>query len=200
VKRTILAALFVCMTLALPGCGGDNNPPPPQIVADIFSDPAFDGNISLSPTGVLTVTQGFVPSVFAGFPITGEEFRAFLDFPLTGSVPGNAFINFANLNILINNIQTPLNGTIQVFIDLVSYPQPLIGADFDSAFLASISVPFFQSDLGQFVDIDVTPLMITAQNLGLANFQIRIIVATPIGFIEIDTTDLNAPLLTVTYS
>ena len=213
-KRTILAALFVCITLALTGCGDwgydyydyyypyPPYPPsrPTSITTDIFSDPAFDGYISKNLAGNLTVTQGRVSSVFAGFQATGEEFRAFLDFPLTGSVPGNAFINSANLNIRINNIQTPQNGTIQVFIDLVSYPQPLIGADFDSTFLASVSVPFFQSDFGQFVDIDVTPLMIKAQNLGLTDFQIRVIVETPTGLIEIDDTDLNAPLLKVTYS
>ena len=214
-KRSILAVLFVCITLSFTGCGDWNYDyydyyypyppnPPPSIVTDIFSEPAFDGNISKNPvTSALTVTRGPVPSVFAGTdPVAGEEFRAFFDFPLTGAggVPGNVFIHSAILNILIKDIVTPLNGTIQVFIDLVSYPQPLSGADFDSTFLATVSVPLFQTDFGKFVDIDVTQLMVQAQNRGLTDFQIRIIVDTPTGFIEIDDTDLNAPRLRVTYS
>jgi len=218
-KRTILAALLVGITLALTGCGDYDDgyyyyyppyPPPPQtFFTEIFSNPALDGDISKnSVTGDLTVRQGMSPdvqSVFAGTnPATGDESRAFLDFPLTGGVPGNAFIYSAVLNIFIDNIQT-LTGTIPVRIDLVSYRQPLIGADFDSTSLATVSTTLFQSDFGQHVDIDVTPLMVQAQTLGLTDFQIRILVETPAGFVEIDDTtgtdwQLFAPLLKVTFS
>lgn len=210
-KRTFLAAALAIIILAVAGCG-DNNPPP-TFVSQVLSDPALDGDIARDPvSGAFTVTEGMSPtvqSVFAGFdPATGDEFRAFLDFPLTGAggVPGNATIVSAVLDIFIDSIQ-PVTGTIPVRIDLVSFPSvppTLSGADFNSTFLATLSTSIFQSDLGNHVLLDVTPLMNEAQLLGLANFQIRILVPVPPGLIEInDTTGANradlAPLLQVTY-
>ena len=61
--------------------------------------------------------------------------------------------------------------------------------------------------VGAHVNVDVTPLMVEAQRLGLSNFQVRIMEdlgpVSP-GLIEInDTTGANratlAPLLSVTY-
>jgi len=215
-KRTILAALMVFITLALTGCGDGGSSPPPTIVTQILSNPALDGDI-VDLTGVRTVTQGMTPtvqSVFAGRdPVTGEEFRAFLDFPLTGAdgVPGNAVIVSATLDIFINDIQ-PLIGTIPIRIDLVSFQPPtLLASDFDRALLlplATITTQIFQSDFSRHVLVDVTSLMAEAQFRGLDNFQIRILEnfvgAPPPGLIEIDDRtgadrDLFAPLLEVTY-
>jgi hypothetical protein len=67
--------------------------------------------------------------------------------------------------------------------------------------------PFTQADVGTNVSIDVTSLMVQAQQMGLTDFQVRILEdlgpAIP-GLIEInDTTGVNraslAPVLTVTY-
>lgn len=221
-KRFILAALSAFMILALTGCGDSgNNSGPVLVTTDILSDPVFDGDIQRFPvTGAFVVTQGMSPtvqSVFAGIdPFSGVESRAFLNFPLTGlnGVPGNAIIDSAFLDIFINRIvPQPLIGTIPLRIDLVDFQPPnLVGPDFDLISLparASITVspPISQADSGQHVVIDVTPLMIQAQNLGLLDFQVRIMedlgIVTP-GLIEInDTTGINrgtfAPLLTVTY-
>ncbi len=88
----------------------------------------------------------------------------------------------------------------------------MIASDYDRTIqppLASIVVnpPFAQSDVGTNVSIDVTPLVVKAQDLGLLDFQVRIMedLGPAISkLLEInDTTGSNraslAPLLTVTY-
>ena len=71
----------------------------------------------------------------------------------------------------------------------------------------TISPPISQADFGKHITVDVTPLMVEAQRLGLLNFQVRILEdlgpVSP-GLVEInDTTGVNsnvlAPLLQVTY-
>jgi hypothetical protein len=217
-KKIFLAVIVACMILQLVGCGRGNNA---TVVTRILSDPAFDGDIVQDPdTGTFMVTQGMTPSVqsvFAGInPYTGAEYRAFLDFPLTGAggVPGNAVIVSATLDIVINSIlPLPLYGTIPIRIDLVSFQPPtLLASDFNRTVqpaLATTTIvpPISQSDFGHHVPVDVTPLMVEAQRLGLPDFQVRILedlgIVEP-GLIEInDTTgaqqDLLAPLLQVTY-
>jgi len=214
-KRMVLA-LFAAGLLLLGGCGSDDDRP--HFFTQILSDATLDGDIAKdSVSSAYTVAQGNTESVFAGFdPVDGDEFRAFLDFPLTGSggVPGNAVITGATLDIFINEIlPNPLPGTIPLRIDLVSFDPPLlIGNDFDRTLqpaLATITVspPISQADFGQHVLVDVTELMKEAQRLGLAHLQLRILrdpgVATA-GLIEInDTTGPNrsqlAPLLEVSY-
>ena len=218
-RRIFLAALFTSVILILAGCGGGSSTP--TFVSQILSDPTFDGDIAKDPiTGAYTVTQGMsatVQSVFAGIdPVTGVEYRSFLDFPLTGAggVPGNAVILSATLDIFINSIQPqPLTGTIPIRIDLVSFQPPtLVGTDYERTLqpaLATTTIipPIAQADFGKHVTVDVTALMVEAQRLGLADFQVRImedLVTTPPGLIEInDTTGANqavlAPQLQVTY-
>lgn len=217
-KRTFLAVLAAFMILTLTGCGSHNDSTP-VFVTSILSDPNFDGDIQLAPSGALiNISQAVnTQNVFAGIdPVTLDEFRAFLDFPLTGvdGVPGNAIIESAFLDIFINDIirQFPTD-TIPVRIDLVSFQPPvLVEADFNRTLqpalaTMTISPPISSADFGQHIKIDVTPLMIEAQRLGLVDFQIRIMedlgTVAP-GLIEInDTTGINrstlAPLLTVTY-
>lgn len=219
-KKTLVATILAFMTLALAGCGGGDggSSAPATIVTNIISDPTFDGDIQKDPnTGAFAVTQRNTQSMFAGInPATGTESRAFLDFPLTGvnGVPANAVINSAILDVVINSlIPQPLFGTIPVRIDLVSFQPPnLIASDFDRTLLPAIATitiapPISQADFGQHVTIDVTPLMVEAQRLGLTNFQVRIMedfgIVSP-GLIEInDTTGANrsilAPDLKVTY-
>ena len=220
-KRTFLAAIMVLVSLPLTGCGGGSSsaPPPPTIVTQILSDPVYDGDIANDPgSDLFTITQGMtqsVQSVFAGIdPAAGTEYRAFLDFPLTGAggVPSNAIIESATLDIVINSVQT-LTGTVPIRIDLVYFQPPtLVGTDFDrtiqpALMTTTIVPPISQADFGNHVTIDVTSLMTEAQRFGLANFQVRILedlgVVSP-GIIEInDTTGSNrgllAPLLQVEY-
>lgn len=215
-----LAIACAAISLSLTGCGGGDGGvgPPPPVTTQIQSDPAFDGDIEQTSPTSFAVTQGMsstVQSVFAGIdPVAGTEFRTFLDFPLTGvgGVPGNAIIDSAFLDIHINSLQ-PNIGTLPILIELVTFQPPtLLGTDFDRTLqppLASIvlSPPITPADVGTNVSIDVTPLMIKAQQLGLVDFQVRIMEdlgpAIPI-LVEInDTTGANrsalAPLLTVTY-
>ena len=212
---------LACAVISLTGCGnGDDGDigAPILVTTQIQSDPGFDGDIEQTSSTSFTITQGMSPtvqSVFAGIdPVARTEFRAFLDFPLTGAggVPGNAVIDSAFLDIYINSLQ-PNVGTIPILIELVSFQPPtLIDTDFDRNLqppLASVVVspPLSQADVGTNVSIDVTPLMIEAQNLGLLDFQVRIMQdlgpAIPI-LLEIDdTTGADrgsfAPLLTVNY-
>lgn len=217
-NKLLLAVMSAFMIVSLTGCGdGGSNIQSPLIVTTIISDPVFDGDIQKSQTGTFTVTQGNTQSLFAGIhPTSGAESRAFLDFQLTGAngVPGNAIIDSAFLDIVINDIiPQPLIGTIPLRIDLVSFQPPdLIVSDFDRTrqpALATITVspPISQADFGRHVTVDVTPLMVEAQRLGLLDFQVRIMedlgIVTP-GMIEInDTTGANrnilAPELQITY-
>ena len=217
--RTFTIAI-ACATISLTGCGGGDggSGAPPRITTQIFSDSGFDGDIEQTSLVSFTVTQGMSPtvqSVFAGIdPVALTEFRAFLDFPLTGpgGVPGNAVIDSAFLDIFIKSIQ-PNPGTIPIRIELVSFQPPtLLTTDFDRTLqmplaFTIIAPPISQADVGANVSIDVTSLMVEAQRLGLIDFQVRILEdlgpAIPV-LIEIDDTTganraLHAPLLTVTY-
>ena len=214
------ALLIICAMLGVSSCGGGDGGygggPRATITAQIISDPVFDGDIQ--DTSPFTVTQGMtasVQSVFAGIdPATSIESRAFLDFPLTGAsgIPSNAIIESASLDLYINNV-IPSNGALPILIELVSFQPPtLIATDFDRTSqppLASlvVSPPINAADIGTNVPIDITPLMVHAQSLGLTDFQVRIMEdlgpAIPV-LIEInDTTGADrarrGPLLTVTY-
>lgn len=219
-KKLMAAVLSVFIILALSGCGSDGGGnPPPLFVADIVSDPRYDGDIRYdSQTNSYTVTQGYTGSVLAGIdPInTALEYRSFLAFNLTGAggVPGDAIIDSAWLDIYINRVATqfPLD-TIPLRIDLVSFEPPtLVIDDYDSSKLIALKTmivnpPISRADAGQHISIDVTPLMVEAQRLGLLYFQVRIMedlgIVDP-GVVEInDTTGVDratfAPLLSVTY-
>jgi hypothetical protein len=220
-KKAFFAVILIVISLPLAGCGdGYSSSTPPPFVTQILSDPVFDGDIALDLTGTFTITQGMTPSVqsvFAGIdPVTFTEYRAFLDFPLSGAggVPLNAVIVSATLDIFINNIiPYPLSGTIPIRIDLVHFQPPfLVETDFDTSlqpFLATktINPPISQDDFGKHILIDVTEFMVEVQRLQLPDFQVRIMEdlgpVSP-GLIEInDTTGPNAgalaPLLQVSY-
>jgi hypothetical protein len=217
-QRVTLVLAFTC--LGLSGCGGGDGGyiAPVFVTTQIGSDPAFDGDIAQTTPTSFTVTQGMsatVQSVFAGIdPGSGAEYRAFLDFPLTGAggVPANAIIDSAFLDIYVDSLQ-PTVGSLPILIELVSFQPPtLIATDYDRTVqppLASlvVSPPFNQSDVGTNVSIDITPLMVEAQNRGLSDFQVRIMedLSSNVSvLLEIDdTTGSNraalAPVLTVTY-
>jgi hypothetical protein len=217
VRIPMIALACGMLSLSLSGCGGggDDNPPP-TVTTQILSDPRFDGHIEQVSQGSFTVTQGMsssVQTVFAGI-IGDTEFRAFLDFPLTGSdgVPGNAGIDSAFLEIYVDDLQ-PSTGQLPLRVDLVAFQPPtLIPSDFDPASqpaLASVIVKpdISSADLGKFVPIDVTSLLREAQRRGLADFQVRIMEdlgpAISVLMIIDDSTGSDratrAPLLTVTY-
>jgi hypothetical protein len=217
-RRVGSLVAIVSILLSLGGCGGGGDDRRPQIVTHILSDAGFDGDIELAADGSYVVTQGMSPTVqtvFAGIdPTAGTEFRAFLDFPLSGSegVPGNAIIDSAFLEIFVDDL-VPLNGSLPLLVELVSFQPPnLIGTDFDRSAqppLAAVSVPgdVTSADVGHFIPVDVTALMIRTQQLGLPDFQVRIMEnlgpAIYTMMVIDDTTGVNrsaqAPLLTVTF-
>jgi hypothetical protein len=208
--RLIAAALI----LVLAGCGGGGDHPPDLTQTQILSDSAYDGDIEQTSPSTAVVTQGMGPqvqNVFAGIdPVSGDEFRAFLHFPLD-TVPGQAHIDSAFLEIYIDDIQ-PTGAVIPVRVELVSFPQPMVATDFDRTAQPAITYTTLSprlgpSDLNKYVPIDVTDLMRQAQRLGLSDFQVRILqdLGPPVdGLFSIDdTTGSNrpsfAPLLTVNY-
>ncbi len=216
-RISVMAA--ACGILSLAGCGGgDGNDRPQAVTTQILSDPRFDGDIEQTSQSSFTVTQGMSPtvqSVLAGIdPVGGTEFRAFLDFPLTGSggVPGNASIDSAFLELYVDDLQ-PTGGRLPLRVDLVAFQPPtLLETDFDRTLqpaLASVIVsPDISSpDVGTSVPIDVTSLMVEAQRQGLVDFQVRIMEdsgpAIAVLMVIDDSTGANrpshAPLLTVTY-
>jgi hypothetical protein len=207
--RKLIAALTVSIMLILSGCGDSN--PPPSFSARILSTEANDGDISVLNSAVL-VTQGNLASVFAGIDAaTGTEFRAFLDFSLTGSggVPGNAIIDSATLDIFIDSLAIqPAADTVPIRIDLVSFPpNPLLTSDFNRPILATKRTFIRRTDVNHHVRFDVTGLMAVAQAQALLDFQVRIsedIAALPDGafdgLVEIhEATVGRAPLLEVIY-
>jgi hypothetical protein len=208
-KRTLFATIMVFLILSPIGCGHDHGSSPQIISTFIISDPAFDGDIEQVTPTVFSITTiaGGAQSVLAGIsPTTNTEFRAFLDFPLT-SVPWNAGIDSAFLDIVINNVSLQSGNTIPIRIDLIDIQTAtLTTADYDLVVrrpLASIWFNIFQSDTGHNVKVDVTSLMTVAQNRGLTNFRIRILEDLgPVisGIIEIDdSTATTAPQLQVNY-
>jgi predicted small lipoprotein YifL len=203
--KKIFAAVTLSILLALTGCGGGgHSEPPPTFVATIPSDAAVDGDIERDALGGFTVAQGVTPSVFAGLETsTGSEFRAFLDFPLTGEVPLGAGIDSATLTIFVDSVVSA-GSSVPIRIELVSFPPlGLAPIDFDQTALTdAVFVPIFHSDATHDVRIDVTSLMREAQRRGLANFQIRILEDFgPVipGLVEIDETNALAPVLEVVY-
>jgi len=218
-RQVCVAISVFCALLCLAGCGGNDAVGiPPSVVTNILSNPRFDGDIEQTSPASYTVTQGMsasVQSVLAGIdPTALTEFRAFLNFPLGGfgGVPANAFIESAFLEVLVDNV-IPVNGRVPIRVELVAFQPPtLIGTDFDRSFLPPLGAVLVSgdvtgADIGQFVAVDVTPLMIQAQQRGLVDFQVRIMEDLgPASFtlVVIDdpvTVDRpqRAPLLTVTY-
>ena len=211
-SRNIFAVLTVSIMLILSGCG-DGHGHAPSFSTQILSSAANDGDVSVL-NSIPQVTQGDLASVFAGIdPATGAEFRAFLDFSLTGSggVPGSAFIDSATLDIFIDSLAIqPAASSVPIRIDLVSFPpNPLLASDFSQTVLATRRTAIFRSDVNHHVIIDVTGLMAVAQAQfpPLPHFQVRIsedLSAVPDGafdgLVEIhEATAGRAPLLEVDY-
>lgn len=206
--RFLVTMMFALLVLA--GCGSSETVvtiSPTPFVASILSDSLLDGDIEVG-SSVTTIRQGNTQSVFVGIdPVTFSETRSFLDFSLV-TIPANAIIDSATLDLVVDSIQ-PSFAAVQILVDLVSYPQPLLVADFGSAFLttAAVTPVITSANVGNHITVNVTTLMQEAQRRGLSHFQVRLLRgagAVPSGLVEInDTTGVNraarAPQLTVVY-
>ena len=134
------------------------------VTVNILSARSSDGDIAFDPsTNIYTVTQS--PSeVFFGEDSSAAdlpEYRAFLTFPLASSIPADATIDSATLEVYVD--EADFADTIPTFVDMIQYPVgALSAADFDDPLVTSNSyraLDFYYSDSGNFVDIDVTGLM-----------------------------------------
>ena len=207
-RRLLHFGVVAILALALSGCGGGDSRT--SFVAQIASDQPADGDIAFDGT-IFTITNG-LDTLFFGIDDNDPnfpEYRAFLDFPLDGStgqdvVPANAAIVSATLKVFLNEVSFAT--VVPTLIDLVPYPvSGLRPQDFNSPPLVFRRLDFFRSDQGNFVAIDVTPLMQEAQRLGLSDFQVRFLLdfsVSDIGFVGIEDlpqVTITAPLLTVEY-
>jgi len=156
-----------------------NDPVFGPVTAQILSDPLSDGDIAFDPVrSVFTISSNVTP-LFFGVDSSNSnlpEYRAFLTFPLDGVtgqdvVPSGVPIISATVELFVTEVG--FAGTVPTFLDLVPYGV-LDAGDFDAAFLDFRSLDFFSSDTGNFVLIDVTPIMQTAQIRDLFDFQIRL--------------------------
>lgn len=206
-RRLLYLGVASILVLALSGCGGDSRT---IFVAQILSDQQADGDIAFDGINY-TITNG-PDTLFFGIDDNDPnfpEYRAFLDFPLDGStgqdvIPANARIVSATIEVFIDRVN--FASSVPTLLDLVQYPiSGLTTGDFDSPPLATRPpFDFLFTDVGNFVAIDVTPLMAEAQRLGLADFQLRFLLdfVTNIGFVGIEDRPniaLTAPLLVVEY-
>ncbi len=215
-KRLLYLGITVILALSLYGCGSADSRD--VFVAQIFSDQLADGDIAFDPVmDLYSVTNG-PNTIFFGIDDEDShlpEYRAFLDFPLDGSnngdvVPLNADIVSATLEVFVDEVSFAF--TVPALLDLVQFSIfGLTPADFDSFPLqfpdgtdATLNFDFFSSDQGNFVLIDVTPMMRETQRLGLSDFQVRFLLdfVTDVGLVGIEdrpNITITAPLLTVEY-
>jgi len=204
-KFRILAIVGV-LALILAGCGDDGSS---TVVAQTYSVQSADGDIGLTPGGTYTITQASsTGNLLFGIDAGGTEFRAFLDFPLNGSngggaVPLGASIVSADIEVYVNNVS--LASTVPTLVDLVPFPVTgLTPADYNSLpILTRTPFNLYPSDINTFVRIDVTSLMVEAQNQQFRNLQLRFLldfVPGAAGLVELDDGAIaTAPLLTVQY-
>jgi len=208
--RTLyILAILGALALVPAACGGDRD----VFVAQTLSDQRADGDIVFSPepppNGTYTISQADATgNVIFGIAADASEYRAFLTFPLDGSIGGDtvplgAVILSADIEVFVTDVGQA--STVPTLVELVPYPiTGLTSTDFDSLPIATRGpFDFFRSDVNAFVRIDVTPLMVEAQHRRLLDLQLRFLldfVPGVLGLIEIDD-DLSsrAPLLTVSY-
>jgi len=166
-------------------------PDPTQFTVKILSDLASDGDIAFDPVlSSYFVTNGLSPVLFGidSLDVNLPEYRAFLTFPLDGitgqpEVPSDALIISAHVRVFVDFLD--FASAVPTFLDLVQYPTAYDGlnglgsidpvADFRQDPLAIVpGFDFFLSDVGNFVQIEVTSLMQAAQAPpALFDFQVR---------------------------
>lgn len=152
--------------------------------AIIYSDPLSDGDIAFDPVnGIFTITTGPATLFFGVDSSDGNlpEYKAFMTFPLDGVtgddiLPLGADIESATVELFITEVS--FADTVPTFLDLIQYEFQNLGQnpalDFNAPPIDYRTLDFYSKDLGIFVLIDITPLVQTAQDLALLDFQIRL--------------------------
>ena len=209
------------LALFLAGCGGGDNRD--VFTTTILSAPSVDADITRDlATGTLSAPAlaSVNGNILAGITFTppsgpsSADTRGFLQFPL-GSVPLGASIRFASVTVFMNRV-TLSDPSLRspFFVDLIDttvFPPPIQSSDYSSAFAATRSFDFLNSDQGKFVEFEVTSLMREAQSRALPSFRVRIgfdeatflaDTTTTRGLMEFDDSPVaasTAPLLRVDY-
>jgi hypothetical protein len=207
--------MVLILTGILASCGGGGVIATTTIVGQTLSDPRADGDVEFDPVlNSYTVSHASgTGNVIFGIDSSNPnlpEFRSFLDFPLDGSnggsaIPLNAVIVAADIEVFVSRVSFAT--TVPTLLDLVTFPATgPTSADFNSSPLTPTSfrsLSFFTTDQGNFVRIDVTPLMQEAQRQGLRNFQLRFLldfIPGAGGLVTFaDSSAATAPQLTVEY-
>ena len=205
-----LAAGAAMVALLLGSCGSGQSSS--LFTTDIRSNRAADGFVTRTvPAG----TDNAVPAldngaVQAGIdPVTSSESRAFLDVPLEGAggVPAGARIVTAFLQVHFSGIDAIGNATFPIVLEIVPPFHPLDPSDFDAVPASGVVVTrniFPSVDRGNFVDIDVAPLLEEALGLGLRRLEVRVRPGLPAaapGLVRIEDLAIfdTAPRLQVEY-
>lgn len=150
------------------------------VTAQILSDPASDGDIAFDPvSGIYTLARGATPLFFGVDSSNSDlpEYKTFLTFPLDGVtgqdvVPSGVPILSATVELFVT--QVSFADTVPTFLDLVQYGFQNPALDFNAPPIDFRTLDFLDTDPGNFVLIDITPLMETAQVLDFLDFQIRL--------------------------
>jgi hypothetical protein len=202
-RKIGILGLVGVLALFLAGCGGGSDGLP---FIQSVSDPSADGDIGFTPPSTFFTSQAIdTGDVQYGFDAGGTEFNAFLDFPLDGFTGGgvlplNAVIVSADIEVFVNDVL--FSSSVPTLLDLVPFSVPLTSADFLSAPLLTRSVFDIRVlDIGRLLRIDVTSLMIEAQNQGFPSLQLRFVPASVApGLVVLDDAVVGRePVLTVEY-
>jgi hypothetical protein len=181
-RKIGILGLVGVLALVLTGCGGGSGP----AIQTQFIDSSFSVDADITRdigTGIIgaPIAASSTGSVLAGVTLDAAgtptaDTRGFLNFPL-GTIPVNASIRFASVTVFLNRVtlrNTSLGSPFFLdLIDTVSFPPPIVSADYSAAFAATRSFDFLNTDQGIFVEIDVTSLMLEAQRRVLPSFEIR---------------------------
>lgn len=205
-RKIGILGLVGVLALVLAGCGGGDGPH--TVVIQSLSDQPVDGDIGFTAPATYSISQANVTrDVQYGFDSGGTEFNAFLDFPLDGFtgggvVPLNAVIVSADIEVFVNDVQ--FSSSVPTLLELVPFSVTgLTSADFNRAALLTRSLfdININPDLGHFVRIDVTSLMVEAQNRGDRSLQLRFVPASLApGLVVLDDGVAGRePLLTVEF-
>jgi hypothetical protein len=204
-RKIGIFALVGVLVVVLASCGGGDDHR--TVVIRSLSDQPVDGDIGFTAPATFLISQADVERNVQYGISGGTEFRAFLDFPLDGStgggvVPLNAVIVSADIEVFVNSVS--FSSSVPTLLDLVPFPvSGLDNADFNSA-PSLMRSPFDirSLDVGNFVRIDVTSLMVEAQRLGSRDLQLRFLLDFPAvaGLVVLDDGVVGrAPLLTVEF-
>ena len=202
--RLVIAFGAVAVLAPITGCGNDDDID--RRIVDITSNQTADGNVAFDPVTEEFTTESAADVEVVAFGIDdgapdAPEVRGFFDFSRKGIVPADADVHAAILEIFVGSVE--FADTVPSVLELVHYSTRGPSADdFDSEALGSQTFDVFDSDVGNFIRLDVTDEFLDSLDEGLSHTQFRFSLdpSATRGFVQIaDHSVDNAPLLRVKY-